>query len=191
MNRLPNTKTKYNNSDITVIAVFQLGGALRYIHLEDIAVKAAELSPKAFSWKKYPERINLETVRIALKRELEAKARRVYGSIRHGWMLTPRGLLWCLESTGTEANRSPLEQIQKEIARIKKNDNFSKVTAGRSADLADDNLKALLRIDEYFSPRSRSERILAVANAAVIDPQLNPVLNYLRQRGFTDSEVEL
>jgi TFIIF-interacting CTD phosphatase-like protein len=191
MNRPQIAKPKYNNSDVTVIAVYQLGGALRYIHLEDVAVKAAELSPKAFSWKKYPDRINLETVRISLKNELEAKIKRVLGSIRHGWMLTPQGLSWCLENVSAETNQSPIEQIYKEIARMKKSEAFNKVTAGRMAEITDDNLNAVLRIDEYFSPRNRSERILAFANAAVIEPQLKPVLTTLKQRGFIEPEVEL
>jgi len=184
-------KSKYNNSDITVIAVYQLGGALRYIHLEDVAVKASELSPKAFSWKKYPEHINLEAVRIALKSELETKAKRVLGSIRHGWMLTPHGLSWCLKNVSAETNRSPIEQIHKEIARIKKSEAFHKVTVGRMAEITDDNLNAVLRIDEYFSPRNRSERILALANTAVVEPQLKSVITTLKQRGFVEPEVEL
>ena len=60
---------KLTNGDISVIAVFLLGGALHHIHLEDVAMKAGELSPKAFRWKKYPEQINLEAVRISLKDE--------------------------------------------------------------------------------------------------------------------------
>ena len=191
MNRPQITKPKYNNSDVTIIAVYQLGGALRYIHLEDVAVKAAELSPKAFSWKKYPERINLEAVRIALKNELEAKTKRVLGSIRHGWMLTPHGLSWCLENVSGETSQSPIEQIHKEIARIKKNEVFNKVASSRMAEITDDDLKAVLRIDEYFSPRNRSERILAFANTAVIEPQLKPVLTTLKRKGFIEPEVEL
>jgi len=191
MNKPQIDKPKYNNSDVTVIAVYQLGGALRYIHLEDVAVKAAELSPKAFSWKKYPDRINLETVRISLKNELGAKMKRVLGSIRHGWMLTPQGLSWCLDNVSAETNQSPIEQIYKEIARMKKSEAFNKVTADKMAEITDDNLKAFLRIDEYFSPRNRSERILAFANAAVIEPQLKPVLTTLKQRGFIEPEVEL
>jgi len=191
MNKPQIAKPKYKNSDVTVIAVYQLGGALRYIHLEDVAVKAAELSPKTFAWKKYPERINLEAVRIALKDELGAKTKRVLGSIRHGWMLTPQGLSWCLENVSTETNQAPVEQIHKEIARIKKSEAFNKVTAGKMVEITDDNLKAVLRIDEYFSPRNRSERILAFANAAVIEPQLKPVLTTLEQRGFIEPEVEL
>jgi len=184
-------KSKYNNSDITVIAVYQLGGALRYIHLEDVAVKASELSPKAFSWKKYPEHINLEAVRIALKNELEAKAKRVLGSIRHGWMLTPQGLSWCLQNVSGETNQSSIDQMCKEIGRIKKSEAFNKLATDRIKEITDNDLKALLRIDEYFSPRNRSERISAFANAAVIETQLKPVLATLKQRGFIEPEVEL
>ena len=191
MHKSPVGKPKYNKSDVTVIALYQLGGALRYIHLEDVALKAAELSPKAFSWKKYPEQINLETVRITLKNELRAKTRRVLGSIRHGWMLTPQGLSWCLENVSGEMSRSPIEQIHKEIARIKKSEAFNKVVSDMVKEITDNDLKALLRIDDYFSPRNRSERILALANATVIDPQLRPALTTLKQRGFIEPEVEL
>jgi len=191
MSKSTDVKTKYNNSDVTVIALYQLGGALRYIHLEDVALKAAQLSPKAFSWKKYPEQINLETVRLALKNELGAKIKRVLGSIRDGWMLTPQGLLWCLANVSGATNQSPVEQIHKEIARIKKSEAFNKLAEDKVNEITDNDLKALLRIDEYFSQRNRSERILALANAAVIEPQLKPVLTILKQRGFIEPGVEI
>jgi hypothetical protein len=190
MNKPQIVKTKYNNSDVTVIAVYQLGGALRYIHLEDLALKAAELSPKTFSWKKYPEQVNLETVRLALKNELGAKNRRVFGSIRHGWMLTPQGLSWCLKEVSAKTNPAPIEQIRKEIARIKKSEAFNKVATGRREEITDDDLKAVLRIDEYFSPRNRSERIIAFTNTTMIEPQLKPFITSLKRRGFIESEVD-
>ncbi len=111
MSKSLNAKRGYNNSDITIIEVYQLGGALRHIHLEDVALKAAELSPKAFSWKKYPEHINMEAVRMALKNELGARNRRIVGSIRDGWMLTPNGLSWYLANVTTEAKQA--QQLEK------------------------------------------------------------------------------
>ena len=189
MNKSPNSKLKYNNSDVTVIALYQLGGALRYIHLEDVALKAAELSPKTFSWKKYPEQVNLETVRLALKNELGAKNRRVFGSIRDGWMLTPKGLSWCLANASSGISQSVTDQMHKEIIRAKKTDAFSKMLANKGEQISDNDLKALLRVDEYFSPRNRRERVVALANSAVIDPQLKPLLTVLKQRGFIELEV--
>lgn len=189
MNNSSIGKQKYKNSDLAVIALYQLGGASRYIHLEDVALKAAELSPKAFSWKKYPEHPNLEAVRLALKNELEAKRRRVFGSIRDGWMLTPEGLSWCLAGSSITMNQSAVDQIHKEIARAKKTDAFAKIAANKQEETSDNELRVVLRIDEYFSPRNRRERAMALANAAVIDPQLRPILITLKQRGFIDLEV--
>lgn len=189
MNKSANVKQKYNNSDVTVIALYQLGGALRYLHLEDVALKAAELSPKAFSWKKYPEQVNLETVRLALKNELGVKNKRVLGSIRDGWMLTPKGLSWCLDNASSGPNQSTTEQMHKEIARAKKTEAFSKMEANKVEEISDNDLKALLRIDEYFSARNRRERVASFANLAVIDSRLRPLLPTLKQRGFIELEV--
>lgn len=183
-------KPKYTNSDIAVIALYQLGGALRHMHQEDVALKAAQLSPKAFSWKKYPEQINLETVRLALKNELDAKGKRILGSIRDGWMLTPEGLSWCLADSNEKIYQSPVDQIRKEVARVKRTEAFTKIEANRLTELSEYDFKTLLRIDEYFSPRNRIERVAALANAAVIDKELLPVLSALKRCRFIEAEVK-
>ena len=191
MNKSLAAKTKYKNSDITVIALYQLGAALRYIHLEDVALKAAELSPKTFSWKKFPEQINLETVRLALKNELRLPNSRVQGSIREGWMLTSQGLLWCLGDTTIVKNKISIEQINKEIARFKNTETFGKILNNDSKNISDGELKLFLRIDDYFSLRNRKERVAALMNATVVDSSLKPVLDILKQRRIVDPEVKL
>ena len=40
--------------------MYLLGGETRRVDTEDIAVKANELAPGRFAWKKYPDQINLE-----------------------------------------------------------------------------------------------------------------------------------
>ena len=180
----------YNNRDIVIIAVYQLGGALRYIHLEDVAMKAAELSPRRFCWKKYPDQINLESVRITLKGELGLPNRRVLGSIRHGWMLTPEGLSWCLATASGRDDQALLDEIRREIDRAKKTAAFSKTISHRAKDVATMEVDALLRVNDYFTARNRRERIIALANAAVLDSQLHLVLVNLREQGFNELEVK-
>jgi len=181
----------YTNSDIVVMAVCQLGGALRHIHLEDVAMKAAELSPKAFAWKKYPEQINLESVRIALKNELGLANGRVIGSIRDGWMVTPQGLSWYLTTTGTKSNDAIVDQLRQEIARAKKTAAFHKAINNKIEEVSAAEVKALIRIDEYFSARDRRERAVALANAAVLDPRLGLVVDNLERRGFKELEMKI
>ena len=191
MTKSINTKTMFNKSDIAAIALYQLGGSLRYIHHEDVAIKASQLSPKMFSWEKYPEQINLEMVRLALKNESAKVGGRVSGGIRDGWMLTPHGLSWCLAKVSGASNKFPREQIHKEITRMTKNETFNKVVSNKASEITDNDLKALIRIDEYFSARNRSERIMALANVAVIEPKLKQILITLKDRGLIKPEVEL
>lgn len=180
----------YTNRDIVIIAVYQLGGALHHIHLEDVAMKAAELSPRRFCWKKYPEQINLESVRITLKGELGLPNRRVLGSIRDGWMLTPNGLSWCLNTASSGDNKTLLDELHGEINRAKKTVAFSKSISCRAEEVSLIEMDAFLRVNNYFTARDRRERILALDNAAVLDSQLHLVLTNLREQGFSELEVK-
>jgi len=179
----------YTNSDIAVMGVYQLGGALRHVHLEDVAMKAAELSPKKFCWKKYPEQINLESVRITLKNELRATKGRVLGSIRDGYMLTPDGLSWYLANAGSGDDQALIDELHREVDRVKKTAAFSKTLAGKVEEVSIADIEALLRVDQYFTARKRRERAVALANAAVLDSELRLVLANLRERGFNELEV--
>jgi hypothetical protein len=180
----------YNNRDIVTIAVYQLGGALRYIHLEDVAMKAAKLSPRRFCWKKYPDQINLESVRITLKNESGLPNRRVSGSIRDGWMVTPDGLSWCLTAVSGGDNQGLIAELHQEIDRAKKTAAFNKTVSGRRSEVSVLEVEALIRVNEYFTARDRRERILAMANATVLDSQLRSVLTDLREQGFNELEVK-
>jgi hypothetical protein len=180
---------KYSNRDIAVMAVHMWGGALRYVHLEDVAIKAAELSPRSFSWKKYPEQINLEAVRLALKNELSLTDNRVTGSIKDGWMLTPKGLTWCINNSDIGRDQGLLDPIRKEVGRARKTSAFTKTFENRDKGVSIVEVESLLRTNEYSTPRNRRERAIALTNAAVLDSQLMSVLIALRQLGFTQLEV--
>jgi hypothetical protein len=191
MSKSPNLKNQgATKKDIVVMAVYQLGGGLRHVHLEDVAMKAAELSPRRFCWKKYPEQINLESVRISLKDELASTDRRVLGSIRDGWILTPEGLSWCIATNAGGDGQALIDQLHQEVERAKKTAAFSKAIGGNEKNVSTAEVEALLRVNEYFTARDRRERALALANAAVLDPQLRLVLANLRERGFDELEVK-
>lgn len=179
----------YTNRDIAVMATSQLGGALHFVHMEDIAMKAAELSPRRFCWKRYPDQVNLELVRYALKDELRVKNKRVLGSMKGGWMLTPDGLSWCI-TTSNHANDDVLmDQIHQESDVAKRTLAFTKTLGGSGKDVSTADVEALLRVNEYFAERNRTERAVALANAAVLDPELRLVLDNLKKRGFKELEV--
>lgn len=80
---------------VVVLALADLGGAGRWVDTEDVAVRARELAPGAFSWRKYPEQIDLDGVRVALYDAAKERwGRLVEGSVRSGWSLTPTGVEW-------------------------------------------------------------------------------------------------
>ncbi|GBC86856.1 hypothetical protein HRbin12_00855 [bacterium HR12] len=80
---------------VVVLALADLGGAERWVDTEDIAVRARDLAPEAFSWRKYPEQIDLDGVRIALHDAAKERCGHlVEGSVRSGWSLTPAGVQW-------------------------------------------------------------------------------------------------
>lgn len=80
---------------VVVLALADLGGARRWIDTEDIAIRARELAPQAFSWRKYPDQIDLDGVRVALHDAAKATyGGLVEGSVRTGWSLTQAGVEW-------------------------------------------------------------------------------------------------
>jgi len=99
---------------ITVLmALAQLGGQTRPVDTEDVAIKANELMPDAFSWRKYSQYIDLERVRLALKNA--ASAGFVVGSIRRGWMLTTKGIAAVADTDSVHNSKTDLA----ELARIR------------------------------------------------------------------------
>lgn len=69
-----------------------MGGAITPVHTEDAAVVAHKLHADHFAWRKYPQHINLELVRVTLS---DAKKPQngtlIDGNGAHGWGLTDAG----------------------------------------------------------------------------------------------------
>ena len=81
--------------ELVALAVYLLGGDQKPIDTEDVAVKAHELAPTRFSWRKYPHQINLELVRVYLSAAKNpSKGGFVDGSGKSGWSLTAKGRDW-------------------------------------------------------------------------------------------------
>jgi hypothetical protein len=83
-----------------------------------------------------------------------------------------------------------MEELHKEIDRAKRTPAFSKTISGRRDKVLALEVENLIRVNAYFTARDRRERILALANAAVLDPQLRLVLTNLREQGFNELEVQ-
>jgi hypothetical protein len=169
--------TPLKQVDAVVLSVYLLGGASKSIDTEEIAVKSHEISRGMFSWRHYPEQINLELVRVALS---DAK-KKPYGSLlqgsgRDGWRLTTAGLKWCQEKasflkehgvptapTRRQAGSIDARRADRERARIAASDAWSQWIT--DAAISHSAAQLLFRIDTYSS-RSMAEakivRLLAM-----------------------------
>src|ERR671916_3010903 len=89
------TTRELSNMEVVVLAVYVLGGDQTPVDTEDAAMKANELAPGRFTWRKYPGQVSLEHVRVFLSDAKKPK----YGSLlagdgTKGWRLTPTGAAW-------------------------------------------------------------------------------------------------
>lgn len=100
------TLTPITRADLVIWAVLLLGGDQKRIDTEDVAVKAFQLDPKSFCWRKHPDQINLELVRVNLSNAKKPEnGEFLTGSGRTGWSLTRKGLAWIRTA------RSPLKSL--------------------------------------------------------------------------------
>lgn len=100
------------NHEVVTIAVYALGGHLHRVETEDVAMKANEISPGRFAWRKYPEQVNLDAVRKRLwdARRVD-KGAYVIGCEKDGWALTDAGHQFAerhARSLSIPAERQPL-----------------------------------------------------------------------------------
>src|SRR5438046_284213 len=89
----------FTNHEVVVVAAYLAGGDSSYSDTEDVAMKANEIAPGRFTWRKYKAQINIETVRKRLwDATKQEKGGYLVGSERDGWILTGAGLKFCKEN---------------------------------------------------------------------------------------------
>jgi hypothetical protein len=189
-------KAEFSNPEIVTLAVFMAGGQSQYIDTEDIAMKADELAPGRFSWKKYPDQINIGNVRWAL---WDAKKREnggyVLGSEKKGWLLTEAGLEFAKARidglTPSELARDPLpakerQRWDKERTRLLATEAYDKVRTGQISDVTLQEAEAFFRVNDYVVGQAREQKIVRTLNMFGEDPELGRAIRELavRVRGW-------
>ncbi len=175
-----------SNTEVVTLALFLLNGESRYIDTEDIAVKANELAPGRFTWKKYPTQINLELVRVYLSDAKKPdKGGYLLGSGNQGWLLTERGLKFGKTHIGNlegmDLSRDPLsvrdQQLrQHERVRILASDAYARFARGDCDQLTRKEAEAVFRVDDYIVGKARERKIVRLANMFDNDHNLKTVL---------------
>jgi hypothetical protein len=165
------------NHEIVTLAVLLVGGDLKFVDTEDVAMKANTLAPGRFTWRKYKDQINIENVRTFLKDATQEKnGALLQGSGKQGWMLTAAGLSFAKNrlpdfSSADAARRRPTrddEQLTKwrtrETGRLRATDAYEKWRSGRTDSLTAADAEGFFRIDDYVIGGDRDRRVQRILN---------------------------
>lgn len=162
---------RLTKKDVAVVALAKLGGATTVVDTEDAAIAAHAIDRVAFGWKKYPGRIDLETVRTTLRHEGESKDPRIEGSVQNGWHLTPRGVDWVKAnrallgaaeitvaptSAATQRWRAETREAGAAVNRVRTSEAFRLWSQGK--EFTPRQAAGVFRIDEYTPIKDRTRK---------------------------------
>lgn len=173
--------------EAVTLALFALGGANTEADTEEIAIRVAQLAPGMFAWRKYPDLIDKELVRVALSDARLKKGWVVGSHDRGGWLLTHLGQdvarsHEALLGGEKEVRRSGRDerQIQRERVRLLTSAAFERIRAGGDLDVATiDEADAFFRINVYVEGQARERKIARIENQFGDDPELGAAVRVL------------
>jgi len=177
------------NHEVVVLAAYLAGAQKSVADTEDIAVKANELAPGRFTWRKYKDQINIDTVRKRLWDATRSeKGAYLIGSEKAGWRLTKvgfdfarRGVKKTNAATLGKQRKSREEQAShaRELRRMVLQDAFVKFAKGRAQDVSKGDAERFFRIDDYVTGQSRSAKIERFKIIASSNKRLSQAIEFL------------
>jgi hypothetical protein len=187
MTKINNDKEKLSNIEIITLAVYLTGGTSSYVDTEDVAMKANEIAPGRFSWRKYPEQVNIGNVE---KRLYDAKIKTGFllGTRKKGWILSELGFAVAKEKvetlktsnlSRTPANKREMAWKNREKERMLASTAYEKYTAGKKEEITVQEAEAFFRVNDYVTGIARKERLTRVQNAFGKDPLIGELVNHL------------
>lgn len=178
-----------SNHEIVTLAVYLLGGDSAYVDTEDVAVKANEIAPGRFTWRKHRDQINLELIRVYLSEAKKPKrGRYLIGSGNEGWMLTEKGLAFSRsrvrELKAVDLSRRPLTQkerqwLRRERGRMLAENAFVKFQSGKIESISQREAEAFFHLDDYVTGNARERKLVRIVNAFGDDPELGAAVKEL------------
>ncbi len=180
-----------SNIHLVTIALGNLDGYERPIDSEDVAFHVNELAPGKFTWRKYPEYIDLQVVNQSLQ---DARRKRngslVTGSSSKGWMLSAAGMEW-FKNFGFKSSADATDEIQfrrgsilrsqdLERRRLKDTAAYFLFCEGKLADVSRNDFFEFAKINEYFPLKARSRRYHFIESAVSGHDELKELWAFLR-----------
>jgi hypothetical protein len=177
------------NHEVVVLAAYLAGAQKSVADTEDIAVKANDLAPGRFTWRKYKNQINIDTVRKRLWDATKPeKGAYLIGSEKAGWRLTKAGFDFArkgVKRTNTKAlgkqRKSREEQAShaRQLRRMMLENAFVKFAKGRAQDITKADAERFFRIDDYVTGQSRSAKIERFKIIASSEKRLSQAIELL------------
>jgi hypothetical protein len=183
------SRDSLSNHEIVTIATYLVGGDVRHVDTEDVAIKANELAPGRFTWRKYREHINLEIIRVYLSdAKKPAKGGYLLGSGNDGWLLTEAGLGFAKSQVrdlpGIDLSRRSLSQKEQQQHRLERvrmlsSEAYGKFRAGDIASVTTQEAEAFFRLNEYVVGNARQQKVARMVNTYADDPELGDAIKLL------------
>jgi hypothetical protein len=175
------------NHEIVVLAAYLAGAQFRYTDTEDIAVKANEIAPGRFSWRKYKDQINIESVRKRLWDAAKPeKGGYLIGSELGGWLVTEAGrryaeanltrLEWW-DVSKSRLSRREQTWVVRERARMIGEAAYKKLRLGAGKDITPTEAERFFRVDDYVVGDARRAKIERARNTLSNDPELSAAID--------------
>lgn len=189
---------------MVTLAVFLLGGDTKAVDTEDVAVKAHERAPGRFSWRKYPDQINLELVRVYLSAAKDQSRGGGYisGTGRSGWTLTPAGLAWAKKAAreleGKDLQRPRQDRLsgsidevrwQRERARVTNTRAWARWLVDPTAPIPEREAAEVFRIDTYAVGRTLDLKVARLRQLFEGDPEVGPFIQAAAEVAEAKGEV--
>ena len=181
--------TTLANHELVVLAAYLAGAESTLADTEDIAIKANELAPGRFSWRKYKEQINIDTVRKRLWDATKPeKGAYLIGSEKGGWRLTKAGFDFArhhisagnmVQPTKARASQDERTAQTREIKRMMSEDAFQKIRLGLTGSITKSEAERFFRIDDYVTGKARTAKIERFRIIATNNSELAQVINIL------------
>jgi hypothetical protein len=182
-------KDVLTNHELVVLAAFLAGAQSSSLDTEDIAIKANELAPGRFSWRKYKDQINIDTVRKRLwdatKPETGAY---LIGSEKSGWRLTKSGFDFAKQNFENISNidlgrrrqsKDERASQNREIKRMQFENAFMKFTNGTQHEITKSEAERFFRLDDYVTGDSRVAKIERFKIIAADSTELLAAIDFL------------
>lgn len=183
---------KFSKPQLVTIAVALLNGDTAYVDREEAAITVNDIAPGRFNWRKYPERIDLDAVSIALRSAKKTQnGGLIVGNNTKGWMLSPAGLKWIktidldtiCEKLSVQVKPVSISVNQEiERKRLCNTRAYKLFSSGKSKAIGLQDFYEFARVNEYFQTKARQRRYTIIANAVTDDSTLSRLWDLLQTK---------